>query len=106
MFLLLPLKINLLRSIKDGLLLFRVAYNKRGKRLDEGKHFTKSGHTLSSIRISGIFITDTHTYFNSTSIGVSLHSELEKKTGKINVKLDKYGVFITDTHTSTLRRSG
>ena len=49
-----------LRSVRDGLLLFRVAYNKTGKRLDEGKHFTKSGHTLSSIRISGIFITDTH----------------------------------------------
>ena len=56
-----PKKINLLRFIRDGLLLFPVAYNKTGKRFDEVKHFTKSGHKLSSIRISGIFITDTHT---------------------------------------------
>ena len=55
------LKINLLGFIRDGLLLFPVAYNKTGKRLDEDKHFTKSGHTLSSIRISEIFITDTYT---------------------------------------------
>lgn len=56
-----PKDVALLGFIRDSLLLFPVAYNMTGKRLDEDKHFTKSGHTLSSIRISGIFTTETHT---------------------------------------------
>ena len=52
----------LLRMLSfQGLLLLSGAYNKTGKRLDDDKHFTKSGHALSPIRTDGMFITDTHT---------------------------------------------